>query len=98
MALICGGNSLRYGFSHEPNDALCIANHERALFFDARTMAIGEIVAHEFTAVVHAEGGESVAYFNGATRQFSFNASGIDSGTKSVATGRKLSTDGFLLH
>ena len=98
MALICCGYSLRYGFSHEPNDALRIANHERALFFDARTMAIGEIVAHKFTAVVHAKGCESVAYFNGATRQFSFNAGGIDSGTKGVATGRKLSTDGFRLH
>ena len=89
MALICGGNSLRYGFSHEPNDALRIANHERALFFDARTMAIGEIVAHKFTAVMHTEGGESVALDYSSAGQFAFDAGGIDSGTKGVATGRK---------
>ena len=53
-----------YGFANEPKDADFITHHERTEFVDARTMAVGQVIAHKFAAASHSVGRKAVGREN----------------------------------
>ena len=78
-----------YGFSNEPKDADLIAHGERTEFVDARTMAVGQVIAHEFAPAPHSVGRKAVGRENVSQRQFTDNGMGVDRGDMGCVGGLK---------
>ena len=91
----CYRSTMGDGFANEPKDADLIAHGERTEFVDARTMAVGQVIAHKFAAAPHSVGRKAVGRENLAQRQFTDNGIGREarlcsktgSGAKSTEKG-----------